>query len=238
MRRPRRDPCAGSVRSGAGGSWRRRVLASAGPADAGVPPALVIPAISAPSFPVISAKAGSKRESRPPGSAGVPPALVIPAISAPSFPVIPAKAGSKRESRRPGNAGVPPAADRRSGAEGPIDCPCGRDARAPRFTSGVWFRLRRVGELSGQSSGHAGPVSAHAVWAGIERDIPFGIPGVECRPLLGGCRRRVHALDFRVGKVHTERQRGLGCGSAARSGLPSCRSPSPASTTGEARARA
>ena len=56
--------------------------------------------------------------------------------------------------------------------------------------------LGAYGELSGQGSGHAGPVSAHAVWAGIERDIPFGIPGVERRPLLGECRRRVHALDF------------------------------------------
>ena len=48
---------------------------------------------------------------------------------------------------RPGSAGVPPATGRRSGAEGPIDCPCGRDARIPgkRFP---WRSPSRQGRAS------------------------------------------------------------------------------------------
>ena len=40
--------------------------------------------------------------------------------------------GASHGCGRPGSAGVSPATDQRSGAEGPIDCPCERDARVPK----------------------------------------------------------------------------------------------------------
>ena len=97
--------------------------------------------------------AGGDEGPSPETGAGIRPATMRLAGDRP----LPVKSSTERRRilRRPASGSLMPdsrdwrvlgaRASRPQRAEGPIGCPCGRDARAPRFATGVWFRLRRVG---------------------------------------------------------------------------------------------